>query len=92
MPKTLGKYQIGRTLGRGVSCKVKLARTLNGSRYAIKILNDDPEIKDLMQIEVGVLKKLHHDNIINLIEIGRDTLKKDQKIIKQVDYIVLELA
>jgi hypothetical protein len=48
MPKTLGKYQIGKTLGSGVSCKVKLARTLNGCRYAIKILNDDPEFKELI--------------------------------------------
>ena len=38
MPVTLaGKYELGRTLGSGVSCKCKIARDVGGKRYAIKI-------------------------------------------------------
>ena len=40
MPVILdGKYELGRTLGRGVSCKVKLARNSQNQRFAIKIMN-----------------------------------------------------
>lgn len=35
---TLGKYTLGRTIGSGVSCKVKIGRTSNGQRYAVKII------------------------------------------------------
>lgn len=39
MPVMLnGKYELGRTLGEGVSCKVKLARDSYGERYAVKIM------------------------------------------------------
>ena len=38
MPVVLaGKYELGRTLGSGVSCKCKIARDGAGNRYAIKI-------------------------------------------------------
>lgn len=39
-----------------------------------------------------MLRKLHHDHIVNFVEMGNDTLKKDKSSSKQVDYIVLELA
>jgi len=34
---------LGRTLGSGVSCKVKLARDSAGARYAIKIINNSQQ-------------------------------------------------
>lgn len=75
MPSTLGKYQLGKTLGSGVSCKVKLARNAaNGNRYAIKILNEGKAYKELMRDEIEVLKKLHHDHIVNLVEVGNDLI------------------
>ena len=42
-PKMIGQYGIGRTLGDGGSCKVKLGYdTENGNKkVAIKIMNDD---------------------------------------------------
>jgi hypothetical protein len=43
MPTTLGKYILGRTLGSGVSCKVKLAKDEAGTRYAVKILHQDEQ-------------------------------------------------
>lgn len=58
MPTTLGKYQIGHTLGSGVSCKVKLAKDASGTRYAIKILHNNAEFIDLIKAEVQTLKAL----------------------------------
>ena len=89
---TLGKNTLGRTLGSGVSCKVKVAKAQGCHKVAIKILKDDKELKDLIDTEVQVLRKLHHDNIVNFIEMGSDTLYRDQKKNKVVNYIVLELA
>lgn len=88
----LGKYALGRTLGSGVSCKVKIGKNKNGQKYAVKILHADEQFKELVKAEVDVLKKLHHDHIVNFVEMGSDQLKKQGKEAKVVDYIVLELA
>jgi len=88
---TLGKYSLGKTLGSGVSCKVKVAKAPNGNKYAVKILKGDDVFKELIAAEVDVLRKLHHEHIVNFIEMGKDTLKNEKKA-KVVDYIVLELA
>ena len=42
MTGTLGKYTLLRTLGKGASCKVKLAHDPEtGRKVAIKIMNDN---------------------------------------------------
>ena len=71
MPTTLGKYQLGKTLGKGVSCKVKLAKDDTGTRYAIKLLNNDDQFEDLIKAEVNSLRNLKHPNIVNLVEVGQ---------------------
>ena len=44
--KKIGKYTIMRTLGSGVSCKVKLGLdTSTGKKVAVKIMNDDLDSK-----------------------------------------------
>jgi hypothetical protein len=48
MPTTLGKYQLGKTLGSGVSCKVKLARDTANKRYAIKIIKSGEVFTELV--------------------------------------------
>ena len=68
MPNTLGDYILGKTLGRGASCKVKLAKNAKGDRFAIKILHE--EEYELMEIEIEILTKLNHPNIVNLVEAG----------------------
>lgn len=88
---TLGKYQLGRTLGSGVSCKVKIAKTADGKKFAVKILHDDPVYKELIEAEVDTLQKLHHPHIVNFVERGSGPLKT-LKASSKVDYIVLELA
>ena len=73
MPVVLnGEYELGRTLGRGVSCKVKIARDSRGQRYAIKIMNRHEQVSELTEAEFQVLSSIpHHENIVKLIEVGR---------------------
>lgn len=92
MPTTLGKYQIGKTLGSGVSCKVKLAKDATGTRYAVKILHNDESLADLIKTEVATLKTLQHPGIVNMIEEGSALMSNPKKGNKTVDYIVLELV
>jgi len=73
MPATLNQYTLGRELGSGVSCKVKLAKDESGTRYAIKILKQDSEFDELVKTEVDALKALEHDNIIRLYEMNEGT-------------------
>jgi serine/threonine protein kinase len=92
MPTTLGKYQLGKTLGSGVSCKVKLAKDASGTRYAVKILHKDEQFQELIKTEVESLKNLKHPNIVNLVEVGHGVCENPKKSPKSVDYIVLELV
>lgn len=94
MPGTLGKYNILRTLGKGASCKVKLAQdSESGKKVAIKIMNDnmDPNLKQLVMTEVKAMELLKHQHVIYQIEYGTGIYKKESKE-KEVSYIVLELA
>jgi hypothetical protein len=52
---TIGNYTLGRTLGSGVSCKVKKAKGKDGTTVAIKIIKDDERMKELVKAEVNVL-------------------------------------
>ena len=74
MPTTLGKYQLGKTLGSGVSCKVKLAKDAQGTRYAVKILHNDDQFIDLIKTEVDTLKTLNHPGIVNMVEVGQGVM------------------
>jgi serine/threonine protein kinase len=58
MPTSLNNYILGRTLGSGVSCKVKLAKDSAGTRYAIKILHADESFDELVETEVNALAAL----------------------------------
>jgi len=48
MPTKLDKYTLGRELGSGVSCKVKLAKDDADARYAIKIIRSDQSFDELV--------------------------------------------
>lgn len=79
MPTTLGKYQLGMTLGSGVSCKVKLAKDAAGTRYAVKILHNDEAFLELIKAEVETLKNLKHPNIVNLVESASGIMSNSKK-------------
>jgi serine/threonine protein kinase len=95
MTGTIGKYNIIRTLGKGASCKVKLALdTESGRKVAVKIINDnmDANLKKLVMTEVEAMAKLTNLHVISQIEYGNDIYKKASGVEKAVDYIILELA
>jgi len=92
MPATLNQYTLGRELGSGVSCKVKLAKDEGNTRYAIKILKQDSDFDELVSTEVNALRTLDHLNIIKLFEVNTGTQVHPRKGTKSVKYIVLELA
>lgn len=75
MPTVLDdKYILGKTLGSGVSCKVKLAKdqATGTKRFAIKLLKSDDAIIPLIKTEVDTLLKLGtHPNIVNLLDKNR---------------------
>lgn len=51
MPSRIGKYEVSKTLGQGVSCKVKLGRnTETGEKVAIKIMH--PGMENLIENEI----------------------------------------
>jgi serine/threonine protein kinase len=86
-------------LGRGASCKVKLAQDLESGRpVAIKVMNStlDEKLKVLIMNEVSAMDALKHENIINQYEYGTgeivDSDNESVKNTKVVNYIVLELA
>lgn len=100
MPKILaGKYQLMQTLGRGASCKVKIANKLStGEIVAIKIILNsvDEKLEEIFMNEVSAMDILKHKNVINYIEYGTgEIVKSEDKIVKKVkkvNFIVLELA
>mmetsp|Transcript_69843 Transcript_69843/g.195280 ORF Transcript_69843/g.195280 Transcript_69843/m.195280 type:complete len:436 (-) Transcript_69843:66-1373(-) len=88
MVKTVGKYQIGKTLGEGTFGKVKFAiNTETGDSVAIKVLDKEKIQKQSMgaQIkkEISIMKVVHHSAIVKLTEV----LASRTKI-----FIVLELV
>ena len=93
-PNTLGNYILGKTLGRGASCKVKMAKQKDtGERCALKILEQDQDFQSLIDAEIDTLQKLDHPNIIRLIEVNEaeqfNASKNKKRVVK---YIALELV
>ena len=87
MPKKVGKYEIGKTLGEGTFGKVKFAvNTDNDEHVAIKVLDKEKIQKQNMgaQIkkEISIMKMVRHDHVVQLKEV----LASRTKI-----FIVLEL-
>ncbi|KAN0012296.1 hypothetical protein ACTFIU_007594 [Dictyostelium citrinum] len=64
----IGNYLLGKTIGSGTSSKVKIGTNIiTGKQYAIKITKPK-RIKERKEIEreISILKRLKHDNIIQL--------------------------
>ena len=58
MPGTIGNVEVGKTLGSGASCKVKLGYLKDVNRQvAVKIMNDDMDskAKELLMTEVKAM-------------------------------------
>lgn len=83
---------MGRTLGSGVSCKVKLAKDEAGTRYAIKIIHSNQSFQELIDTEVQALAQLQHKNIVRLVEVNTGHQTNPKKGSKEVKFIALELV
>ena len=95
MSKRIGRFNLIRTLGSGMSCKVKLALdTKTGKKVALKILKDNMGQRDreLVETEVAAMKNLKHPNVIEQVECGQEMYIKADGRQRKVFYIVLELA
>ncbi|KAF8394349.1 hypothetical protein HHK36_020557 [Tetracentron sinense] len=74
MEVLLGKYQLGRLLGRGSFAKVYYAKSLgDGTSVAIKVIDKTKIVSTIMEScivrEVSVMRKLQHPNIIKIHEV-----------------------
>ncbi|KAK9684036.1 hypothetical protein RND81_10G182000 [Saponaria officinalis] len=83
----LGRYQLGRILGRGSFAKVFQARSIQDNKsVAIKVidkLKTEPSIYPRIVGEVAAMRRLDHPNILRLHEV----MASKNKI-----YLVMELA
>eukprot|EP01064_Diplonema_japonicum_P008193 TRINITY_DN15692_c0_g1_i2.p1 TRINITY_DN15692_c0_g1~~TRINITY_DN15692_c0_g1_i2.p1 ORF type:complete len:460 (+),score=69.87 TRINITY_DN15692_c0_g1_i2:54-1382(+) len=87
MPKRIGRYELGKTLGSGTFSKVKYGTdTESGEAFAVKIIDKSQLAKEHMEEqlkrEIAVMKLLKHDHIVQLKEV-----LQTQKHI----YLILEL-
>eukprot|EP00906_Rhabdomonas_costata_P010742 RCo015108 len=69
-----GKYQLGKTLGRGRFSKVKVATNIQtGEQVAVKITErdqiTDPRFEEQLRREIAVLRKLNHPNVVRLLDV-----------------------
>jgi serine/threonine protein kinase len=93
MPTYLAdKYQLGRELGCGGTCKVRLAKNAEGERVAAKIFKNGIYFDSQLQTELATMQKLKHPGVINVIEQGTGFQVNKRKGSKKVTYIILELA
>ena len=93
MPYKINQYTCVKTLGEGISAKVKLAFDEDGKKVAIKIFKDHNEtILEEIQRECEILLTLDHPNIANVIEWQKHAFKvKADGTKTKVAIIVLEL-
>ncbi|XP_059642430.1 CBL-interacting serine/threonine-protein kinase 23-like [Cornus florida] len=85
---SVGKYELGRTLGEGSFGKVKFARNMEtGDNVAIKILHKEKVLKHkiIAQIkrEISTMKLIRHPNVIRMYEVMASKTKV---------YIVMEFV
>ena len=93
--KVLNKYIIKKELGRGVSGRVYLAQDVEtGKLFAIKALQKTlvsyltltrDDLQSALQREIAIMKKLHHVNVVALIEVIDDP--SSQKIYLVQEYV-----
>ena len=73
--RTIGDYQVIRTLGSGTTCKVKLARSMSDNKeYAIKVIKKErfesnPYLEGKVNCEIAILRIIDHPNIIKLHDV-----------------------
>ena len=90
----LGRFDVYQSIGFGATCKVKLGLDDTDHQVAIKILNSDllDEHLESYQVEIEMLRKTSHPNVMTIIESGEDVYTNKNGKIRKVKYVVLEKA
>lgn len=67
----VGEYEILETLGEGAYSKVKQVRHIpTGNMFVAKIIpKTSKQVQKDVRIEISILRRLHHRNIVQLVEI-----------------------
>lgn len=94
----LDEYRIIRTLGSGYHakysichCRVRLGVNENGQYVAIKQYKQATATLDTLKHELGIMKDLHHENLVNLISVRENAVyKKPDETTYNCFAIVLE--
>uniref|UniRef100_A0A7S2UW55 non-specific serine/threonine protein kinase n=1 Tax=Fibrocapsa japonica TaxID=94617 RepID=A0A7S2UW55_9STRA len=95
--RMMGQYTIGRTLGSGMSGKVKLAKNnTTGEVVALKLIQrstlNERSRQNLVN-EINAMKAVNHPNVLNLKDVEEDAqYPKKNGTNKQVVMLVLEIA
>ena len=70
--RTLGPYELGKTLGQGAQGKVKLALDGRGRQHALKIIKlediSTERTRSNLANEIEALGKVHHPNVLALLD------------------------
>jgi protein kinase A len=97
MPSKLDNYVCIKTLGSGISAKVKLATDQTNKKVAIKIFDksnpyNNSKVLETIRKEVEVYSTLSHPYMVRLLAFKEDAeqIKSNGKRVK-VAYMVLEL-
>lgn len=97
MPYKIDNYVCSKTLGAGISAKVKLAVGPDGKKVALKVFDkSDPKnnakAMETLKKEVDVYKNLHHPYMVRLVNFKESAvkIKSDGKQVN-VAYMALEL-
>ena len=98
MPSKIDKYVCTRTLGSGISAKVKLATDqTNGQQVALKIFDmtlpyNTKKVLETIKKEVEVYSTLSHPYMVRLLDFKEDAIKlrSNGKQVR-VAYMALEL-
>ena len=68
----LGRYRLGRLLGRGATSAVYVAEDIHSGRtVAVKTIPASPELLSRIEVEIRAAQRLEHPNIVRLLDWGR---------------------
>jgi hypothetical protein len=68
----LGRYRLGRLLGRGATSAVYEAQDVHSGRpVAVKTIPASPELLSRIEVEIRAAQRLEHPNIVRLLDWGR---------------------
>jgi hypothetical protein len=80
----LGRYRLGRLLGRGATSAVYVAEDIHSGRtVAVKTIPASPELLSRIEVEIRAAQRLEHPNIVRLLDWGRGS---------ELVYLVWELV